>query len=49
MEQVNRLKEQPGERRPDLLDAYRCPNHEGWHIGHNYKLKWISICIGELK
>jgi hypothetical protein len=44
---VDRLKSQPSAREPHLLDMYRCPSGNGWHIGHNYKLKWISLCIGE--
>ena len=48
-ETVERLKSQPGARKPELIDAYRCPLGTGWHVGHNYKLKWISLCIGEHK
>jgi hypothetical protein len=48
-EEVNRLKSLPGAHKPDLLDSYRCPHGPGWHVGHNYKLKWISLCIGEHK
>lgn len=48
-QQLNHLKGQAGMRRPDLLDAYRCPAGNGWHIGHNYKLQWLSLCIGEHK
>lgn len=47
MEQVNRQKQQPGARRSDLLDAYKCPHRDAWHVGHNYKLRCASICIGE--
>ena len=46
---VESLKSQPGARKPYLLDSYRCPVGIGWHIGHNYKLQWISLCIGEHK
>ena len=46
-ERAESLKSQPGAHKPDLLDAYRCPAGSVWHIGHNYKLKWISLCIGE--
>ena len=48
-ERVESLKSQPGARKPELIDAYRCRAGAGWHIGHNYKLKWISLCIGEHK
>jgi hypothetical protein len=47
--QIESLKSQSGVRRPELLDEYRCPHGRGWHVGHNYKLKWISLCIGEHK
>jgi hypothetical protein len=46
---VEQLKATPGVRKPYLLDAYRCPVARGWHIGHNYKLQWISLCTGEHK
>lgn len=46
---VAALKEIPGAHKPYLLNAYRCPVGKGWHIGHNYKLQWISLCIGEHK
>jgi hypothetical protein len=46
---VEELKSTPGVRKPYLLDAYRCPVGSGWHIGHNYKLQWISLCTGEHK
>lgn len=49
MGHVNRLKASRGVRKPDLLDVYQCPHRDTWHVGHNYKLKWISICIGEHK
>jgi hypothetical protein len=47
LEQVEIVKLWPATKRADLLNAYRCPHGRGWHIGHNYKLKWISLCIGE--
>jgi hypothetical protein len=46
---VEELKSTPGVRKPYLLDAYRCPVGAGWHIGHNYKLQWLSLCTGEHK
>ena len=46
---VQRIKSMPGAHTPYLLDSYRCPAGRGWHIGHNYKLQWISLCIGEHK
>jgi hypothetical protein len=46
---VEELKAIPGVRKPYLLDAYRCPKGSGWHIGHNYKLQWLSLCTGEHK
>jgi hypothetical protein len=46
---VERLKTSPDARRAYLLDAYRCPADHGWHIGHNYKLQWLSLCTGEHK
>lgn len=46
---VEKIKTEPGMRKPDLLNPYCCPAGNGWHIGHNYKLKWISLCIGERK
>ena len=46
---VEELKAIPGVRKPYLLDAYRCPKGAGWHIGHNYKLQWLSLCTGEHK
>ena len=48
-EMVESLKSQPGARKPYLLESYRCPAGIGWHVGHNYKLQWISLCIGEHK
>jgi hypothetical protein len=47
--QVESVKSRPGVRKPELLDAYYCPQGRGWHIGHNYKRKWISLCVGEHK
>jgi hypothetical protein len=46
---VARMKSTPGMRKPYLLDSYKCPKGLGWHVGHNYKLQWISLCIGEHK
>lgn len=46
---VESVKSRPGVKRPDLLDSYLCPKSHGWHVGHNYKLRWISLCIGEHK
>ncbi|MBB5315823.1 hypothetical protein HDF09_000473 [Edaphobacter lichenicola] len=48
-QEVERLKGAPGARRPDLIDSYKCCHGLGWHVGHNYKLRWISLCIGEHK
>jgi hypothetical protein len=48
-ERVEKVISESGTRKPYLLDSYRCPNGMGWHIGHNYKLQWISLCIGEHK
>lgn len=45
--QVENLRSCPGFDSPELLNSYQCPAGRGWHIGHNYKLRWISICIGE--
>ena len=49
LQQVEEMKLWTTMKRPDLLDAYRCPHGCGWHIGHNYKLQWISLCVGEHK
>jgi hypothetical protein len=46
---VEQVKSDPRAKRPDLLDAYKCPVGLGWHVGHNYKLRWISLCTGEHK
>jgi hypothetical protein len=43
------LKKKAGTRKSYLLDAYHCPHGNGLHIGHNYKLQWISLCINEHK
>jgi hypothetical protein len=46
---VEDMKAKPDVRKPHLLDSYRCPHGGGFHIGHNYLLKWMSLCIGEHK
>lgn len=48
-EKVEEMKMKPKTRKPYLLGSYRCPLGNGWHVGHNYKLHWISLCIGEHK
>lgn len=45
--EVQRLRAEPGVSRSELIDAYRCQHGIGWHVGHNYKLKWISLCVGK--
>ena len=38
------------DKKPYLLNSYRCPHGEGFHICHNYKLGLtIYLCIGEHK
>ena len=34
---VQEVKDTPGVQRPDLLNAYKCPDGPGWHIGHHPK------------
>ena len=46
---VERLKEAGNIRKPYLFDVSQCPEGRGWHIGHTYKLQFISPCIGEHK
>ena len=49
-ERVEETKARADSRKTYLLDSYRCPHGEGWHVGHNYKLGLpISLCIGEMK
>jgi hypothetical protein len=46
---IGRMKSTPGMRKPYLLGSYKCPEGLGWHVGRDYKLQWISLCIGEHK
>jgi hypothetical protein len=47
---VAEVKRAGTDSKPYLLNSYRCPHGEGFHIGHNYKLGLpISLCIGEHK
>jgi len=48
-EEIERLKATGDVRKPHLLNAFRYPKGSGWHIGHDYKLLWTSLCIGEHK
>lgn len=48
-EVIEIMKAESVSHAPYLLDAYRCPKGSGWHIGHNYKLQFLSLCIGEHK
>jgi hypothetical protein len=49
-ERVEDMKARHDTRKPYLLHAYRCPQGEGWRVGHNYKFGLpISLCIGEMR
>jgi hypothetical protein len=49
-ERVAEVKRAGTGRKLYLLNSYRCPHGEGFHIGHSYKLGLpISLCIGEHK
>jgi hypothetical protein len=49
MKRIEKLKASTRVKKPDTLDVYQCPSGLGWHIGHNYKLQWISLGTGEHK
>lgn len=40
---IEKAKLAPRVRKRYLLDSYRCPLEKGWHVGHDYKLQWISV------
>jgi hypothetical protein len=47
--EVERLKASHDVKKSYLLDVYRCPVDHGWHVGHNYTLRWLSLSTGEQK
>jgi hypothetical protein len=49
MKRVEKLKASSRAKKPDTLDAYKCPVGLGWHVGHNWKLRWNSLGSEEHK
>jgi hypothetical protein len=47
MKRVEKLKASSRANKPDTLDAYKCPSGLGWHVGHNWTLRWNSLSTGE--
>jgi hypothetical protein len=43
MKRVEKLKASSRAKKPDTLDVYQCPSGLGWHVGHNWKLRWNSL------
>jgi hypothetical protein len=49
-QRVEEVKTAGTDKKPYLLNSYRCPHEDGWHFGDIYKLGLpISWCIGECK
>lgn len=38
-QRLNTMLQKPTTVHPETLNVYECGNCEGWHIGHNYRLR----------